>query len=74
MAVTIYGIKNCDTMKKARAWLEGHGVAYRFHDYRVEGLDPQRLASWQNSLGWERLLNRCKRQLASAVRSRQGGD
>jgi arsenate reductase (glutaredoxin) len=69
MTVTIYGIKNCDTMKKARAWLEGHGVAYRFHDYRVEGLDPLRLASWQNVLGWETLLNRASaswRQLPEA--------
>ena len=58
MAVTIYGIKNCDTMKKARAWLEGHGVAYRFHDYRVEGLERERLAGWQQALGWEALVNR----------------
>jgi len=58
MSVTIYGIKNCDTMKKARTWLESHGVAYRFHDYKTEGLDPVRLAGWCKELGWEVLLNR----------------
>ncbi len=57
-AVTIYGIKNCDTMKKARAWLDGHGVAYAFHDYKTEGIDRARLESWARELGWERLLNR----------------
>ncbi|NGN40427.1 ArsC family reductase [Mesorhizobium sp. CGMCC 1.15528] len=58
MTVTIYGIKNCDTMKKARTWLESHGVAYRFHDYKSEGLDRALLASWCKELGWEVLLNR----------------
>ena len=58
MSVTIYGIKNCDTMKKARAWLDGHGVAYRFHDYRAEGVDEARLAKWAGQVGWEKLLNR----------------
>ncbi len=56
--ITLYGIKNCDTMKKARTWLDGHGVEYRFHDYRKDGLDRKRLAAWVDELGWETLLNR----------------
>ena len=56
--VTIYGIPNCDTMKKARAWLESHGVAYDFHDYKKVGIDRQRLESWSKKTGWETLLNR----------------
>jgi len=55
---SIYGIKNCDTMKKARAWLEAHGVAYEFHDYKVAGIDPERLQRWVAKVGWEVLLNR----------------
>ena len=58
MTVTIYGIKTCDTVKKARTWLDGHGVAHRFVDYRAEGLDPKKLARWRDELGWEKLLNR----------------
>lgn len=58
MPVTIYGIKNCDTMKKARAWLDANGVAYAFHDYKTQGLDEARLQSWIVALGWEPLLNR----------------
>ena len=58
MTVKIYGIKNCDTMKKARAWLEGHGIGYDFHDYRVEGLDRRLLERWCDELGWETLLNK----------------
>jgi arsenate reductase len=57
-AVTIYGIKNCDTMKKARAWLDGHGVAYEFHDYKAAGIDRGRLEGWVREVGWEILLNR----------------
>jgi arsenate reductase len=56
--VTIYGIKNCDTMQKARAWLDQRGVDYTFHDYKVEGVERQRLESWANTTGWETLLNR----------------
>jgi arsenate reductase len=56
--VTIYGIKNCDTMKKARAWLDGHGVAYDFHDYKVAGIERGRLEGWASKFGWESLLNR----------------
>ena len=58
MANTIYGIKNCDTMKKARAWLDSHGVAYSFHDYKVEGIAKDKLKAWSDKLGWETLLNR----------------
>ncbi len=58
MATTIYGIKNCDTMKKARAWLDKHGVAYDFHDYKAEGIDKERLSRWSKAVGWEMLLNR----------------
>ena len=57
-AVTIYGIKNCDTMKKARAWLDTHGVAYDFHDYKTAGVEPERVEGWAKQVGWETLLNR----------------
>jgi len=56
--ITIYGIRNCDTMKKARAWLEAKGVAYDFHDYKTAGIDEGRLRAWARELGWEKLLNR----------------
>ena len=56
--ITIYGIKNCDTMKKARAWLDQHGVAYSFHDYKATGIDRERLERWSKKVGWEILLNR----------------
>jgi arsenate reductase len=58
MAVTIYGIKNCDTMKKARAWLDKKGVAYGFHDYKTAGIERGRLEGWAGKVGWETLLNR----------------
>ena len=58
MSVTIYGIKNCDTMKKARAWLDARGVAYRFHDYKAEGIDRANLTRFVDALGWETVLNR----------------
>jgi len=57
-AITIYGIKNCDTMKKARAWLDGKGVAYSFHDYKAAGIERKRLEAWAKEVGWETLLNR----------------
>jgi len=57
-SVTIYGIKNCDTMKKARAWLEAHGVDYAFHDYKAAGIEPRALKAWAGQVGWEVLLNR----------------
>jgi arsenate reductase len=56
--VTIYGIKNCDTMKKARAGLEKAGVAHDFHDYKAAGIDRARLEAWSKAVGWEVLLNR----------------
>jgi arsenate reductase (glutaredoxin) len=56
--VTIYGIRNCDTMKKARAWLDAHGVAYAFHDYAKSGITKAQLARWARDVGWERLCNR----------------
>ena len=56
--VTLYGIPNCDTVKRARAWLGERGVAYTFHDYKKAGVDPARLAAWIDRLGWEALLNR----------------
>jgi Spx/MgsR family transcriptional regulator len=57
-SITIYGIKNCDTMKKARAWLEKHGVDYAFHDYQAAGIERERLERWAKKVGWETLLNR----------------
>ena len=57
-AITLYGIKNCDTMKKARTWLDSHGVQYEFHDYKTAGIDAAALARWSGKVGWEVLLNR----------------
>ena len=56
--VTIYGIKACDTMKKARTWLDQHGVGYTFHHYKTQGIGRDALAAWARSVGWETLLNR----------------
>jgi arsenate reductase len=58
MIVTLYGIKNCDTMKKARAWLDKKGIAYDFHDYKTAGVERGRLEGWVAKVGWETLLNR----------------
>ena len=58
MTVTIYGIKNCDTMKKARAWLADHAVEAEFHDYKASGIDRAHLVRWCNESGWETVLNR----------------
>jgi len=58
MQVTVYGIKNCDTMKKARTWLAEHGVDYAFHDYKSSGIDRGRLERWCDTVGWETVLNR----------------
>ena len=54
----LYGIKACDTMKKARSWLDEHGVAYRFHDYKTAGIDRARLEKWCDEHGWDKVLNR----------------
>ena len=58
MTLILYGISNCDTVKKARRWLDDQGVAYRFHDVRKDGLDAARLQGWIDALGWEKLLNK----------------
>jgi Spx/MgsR family transcriptional regulator len=58
MTVTLYGIPNCDTVKKARRWLEANGVEYSFHDYKKQGVDEAKLGGWTAQLGWEKLLNR----------------
>lgn len=55
---TLYGIKNCDTIKKARAWLNAHNIEFQFHDYRVDGLDRQQLILWCREHPWENILNR----------------
>lgn len=58
MSITIYGIKACDTMKKARVWLDTHGVVHTFHDYKAAGVDRASLELWVDALGWETVLNR----------------
>ena len=58
MTVTLYGIPNCDTVRKARVWLDGHEVAYAFHDYKKLGADAAKLAEWVAAAGWETVLNR----------------
>lgn len=58
MSVTLYGIPNCDTVKKARAWLEGKGIAYAFHDYKKDGAAAGKIAEWVEDAGWETVLNR----------------
>jgi arsenate reductase len=71
LPVTLYGIKNCDTMKKARAWLDTQAVVYDFHDYKTAGIDRARLEAWVAELGWETLLNRAGttfRKLPDAAR------
>ena len=56
--IILYGIPNCDTVKQARAWLTGQGLAYSFHDFKKAGVPPERLAAWEDALGWQKLLNR----------------
>ncbi len=56
--ITLYGIPNCDTVKKARAWLTEHGVVYQFHDYKKQGVPEHLLGPWMQAFGWEKLLNR----------------
>ena len=56
--ITMFGIKNCDTIKKARKWLEAEGIDYQFHDYKKEGLSTEMLNSWVKDLGWEALVNK----------------
>jgi len=54
----VFGIRNCDTVKKARKWLDDAGVDYHFHDFKKDGLSPDTLAQWEDSVGWETLVNR----------------
>ncbi len=65
MALVLYGIKNCDTMKKARLWLEEQGVSFAFHDYKKAGIDSDALERWARQVGWETLLNRSGRTFRS---------
>ena len=58
MALTLYGIPNCDTVKKARVWLNDAGVDYQFHDYKKAGIDADTLKKWAGEVGWEKLLNK----------------
>jgi len=58
LAITLFGIPNCDTVKKARGWLDSRGIAYAFHDYRKQGADAARIAGWVEQAGWEKVLNR----------------
>jgi arsenate reductase len=58
LTITVHGIPNCDTVKKARTWLDAQGVTYRFHDFRKDGLDAETLRGWTAEAGWEKLLNR----------------
>ncbi|AZO70991.1 MAG: ArsC family reductase [Mesorhizobium sp.] len=58
MTITMYGITTCDTIRKARAWLDSHDIPYRFHDYRAEGIEAERLDGWVGEVGWEKLLNK----------------
>ena len=71
--VTIYGIKNCDTMKKARAWLDARGVPYSFHDYKTAGIDRARLQAWAKEVGWEVLLNRAGTTFRGLAETDQSG-
>ncbi|KHK92476.1 ArsC family reductase [Novosphingobium malaysiense] len=77
MTIAFYGIPNCDTVKKARKWLEGQGIDYTFHDYKKEGADPAKLQSWIAQAGWEKVLNRAGttfRKLPDEEKSDLDGD
>ena len=77
MSIEIYGIPNCDTVKKARLWLDERAIGYRFHDYKKEGADPVKLSAWVASEGWQTLLNRrgtTFRKLGEADRADLGAD
>ena len=70
---TLYGIKNCDTVKKARRWLDDQGIEYRFHDFRVDGLETAQVETWVDTLGWEGLVNKRSttwKQLDTSVRDK----
>ena len=72
-SVTIYGIKNCDTMKKARAWLDQHGVTYAFHDYKSAGVARDVLEGWAGKVGWDTLINRAGRTFRALPEKDQAG-
>jgi arsenate reductase (glutaredoxin) len=77
MAATLYGITNCDTVKKARAWLAGQGVHYAFHDFKKSGVPADRLDTWLRAAGWEKLLNRqgtTWRKLDAGAQLRSGNE
>lgn len=77
MTLTLYGIPNCDTVKKARTWLDGQGIAYQFHDYKKQGVDESALRAWVAEVGWEKLLNRAGttfRKLPEAERANIDGE
>ena len=77
MSITVYGIPNCDTVKKARGWLDGLGLAYTFHDYKKAGIAREKLHEWVDARGWETILNRrgpTFRNLPEADRSDLDGD
>lgn len=73
MVTTIYGIRNCDTMKKARAWLDGRGVEYVFHDYKEKGIDAAHLKRWAAEVGWETVLNRAGTTFRKLPDARKAG-
>ncbi len=75
--IVVYGLKNCDTCRKARGWLEGQGIAHRFHDLRADGFPDERLPAWLSAVGWETLLNRrgtTWRQLPEETRTSAGAE
>ena len=75
--ITLYGIRNCDTIRKARRWLAEHGIEYRFHDFRADGISEAMLSPWIGELGWEQLLNRrgtTWRRLPETERNSINGD
>ena len=72
-SITLYGIKNCDTMKKARGWLAVHGVAYEFHDYKSAGAPPDLLRRWAGEVGWTALLNRAGTTFRKLPQTDQAG-
>ena len=77
MTITLYGIPGCDTVKKARAWLDDKGIAYTFHDYKKQGADPARLAGWIAAAGLDKVVNRAGttfRKLSSEDQAELGGD
>lgn len=71
--ITLYGISNCDTVRKARSWLEAHGVAYTYHDFRANGLGMDTLRKWADTIGWETLLNRRSRSWKELAEDERAG-